>query len=140
MRGDVGNGKTALMKAIINLVSFVTEEVDGYSARKEIRFITAKEISRLMTTEEGRNEYNKMVSTPMLAIDELGEEPAEVMVYGMIYQPLKELLLERYGKQLFTMITSNLTVVKIKERYTHRVTDRFREMMEVINFTNNSYR
>lgn len=140
LRGYVGNGKTSLLLAVINLVGFITEEAGGYSNRKEIVFRTAKEIARMMTTEEGRNEYSKLVRTPLLAIDELGEEPAQVMVYGMIHEPLKDLLLERYSRQLFTIVTSNLKSAQMEEKYSTRITDRFREMMEVVNFKNTSYR
>lgn len=140
LRGDVGNGKTSLLLSVINLVGFATEATYGYSNRKEIVFKTAKEISRMMTTEEGRKEYSRLVKTPMLAIDELGEEPGQVMVYGMIHEPLKDLLLERYSRQLFTMVTSNLKGTQIEEKYSTRIRDRFREMMEVVNFKEASFR
>lgn len=125
---------------MINLISYATEEVDGYSRRKEVVFKTATDIARMVSSDNGKEEYRKLVKTPMLAIDELGEEPTEVMVYGMIYEPLKELLLERYSYQLFTVITSNLTSNEMKKKYSQRITDRFREMMKIVNFANPSYR
>lgn len=140
MRGDVGNGKTTLMQAIIDFIEFYTELNDGYSNRKTIHFYTAKNIARMVATEEGRKEYEKIIKVPMLAIDELGEEPSNVIVYGMVYEPLKDLLLERYANRRFTILTTNLKSAKLQEVYSKRVMDRFLEMMEIIDFTNKSYR
>lgn len=140
LRGDVGNGKTSLATAVINLIEFVTELQDGYGNRKKVLSLTAKKISRYVMTEEGRKTYEKLLVAPMLAIDELGEEPTEVMSYGMLYEPMKDLLLERYDRQLFTIATSNLGADQMRDKYSSRVTDRFREMMEVVNFKNPSYR
>lgn len=140
MRGDVGNGKTTLMHAIIDFIEFYTEMNDGYSSRSVVKFYTAKQIARMVTTEEGRKSYENLIKTPMLAIDELGEEPPNVMVYGMIYEPLKDLLQERYTNRDFTILTTNLKSSKLQEVYSRRVMDRFMETMEIIDFTNPSYR
>ena len=44
----------------------------------------------------------------MLAIDDLGTEPVEVMDYGNIITPVINLLTKRYEAHLFTIVTTNL--------------------------------
>ena len=82
----------------------------------------------------------------MLAIDDVGEEPAEVISFGMVYTPIRDLLEERYSRQKLTIITTNLVENKSKEifqissHYGERVVDRIREMMKILTFRNASYR
>jgi DNA replication protein DnaC len=76
----------------------------------------------------------------MLAIDDLGIEPVEVMDYGNLLCPLVDLLTKRYDLQLFTLVTTNLTPAEIRARYGDRIADRLNEMMLKIVFTNESYR
>jgi len=141
LMGICGNGKTTLMRAIARLIAFLTEETLGYSKRKTVRLISAKEIARCCAA--GRNaagDYTGLFAEPMLAIDDLGTEPAEVVSYGMAYTPLVDLLCERYDRQLLTIVTTNLTATGIDTAYGQRVHDRLREIMEVIPFNNPSYR
>lgn len=139
LRGYVGNGKTTMMRAMILVISFITE-LNGYNNRVVVPIYTARRIAALCAEKETRVEYRKLIGLPILAIDDLGEEPGEIINYGMVYEPLKDMLLERYDKQLATIVTTNLQKDKLIEKYSERVYDRFREMMGVINFKNASYR
>ena len=76
----------------------------------------------------------------MLGIDDMGKEPAEIMNYGTIMNPVIDLLEQRYRRQVFTAITTNLTAKEIKNKYGTRVSDRFKEMLEVIVFQDIGYR
>lgn len=76
----------------------------------------------------------------MLAIDDLGVEPVETQAYGNIYYPVIDVLTKRYDKQLFTMITTNLTPAEIRDKYGERIADRLNEMMAKIIFRNETYR
>ena len=76
----------------------------------------------------------------MLAIDDLGTEPAEVLSYGNVLSPVIDLLSRRYDDQLFTIVTTNLTPKQIREHYGERMADRFNEMFERIIFDNPTYR
>lgn len=140
LMGLYGNGKTTLLRSIIRLISFVTETQNGYSKRCNPRLITAKEIAMMCANEQSREEYRKLFNEPMLAIDDLGDEPAEVVSYGMAFSPITDLLSVRYEHQLITMATTNLNNPQIKEKYGARIADRFNEMLEVIIFRNQSYR
>ena len=109
-----------------------------------MRLITAKNICRLCAASEKFKEqyddYNSLFNEPMMIIDDLGEEPREVMVYGMIHTPIIDIISERYAKQRMTIVTTNLETDDLKEKYGPRIYDRFQEMLTPIVFENESYR
>lgn len=142
MCGLFGNGKTTMAKAIARLIGYLTERELGYSNRKVMRLYTAKEICRLCAASEKEKsgEYDKVFTNEMIIIDDLGEEPKEVMVYGMLHTPLIDIFSERYATQRMTIITTNLEVDDLKAKYGSRIYDRFREMLTPIVFENDSYR
>ena len=76
----------------------------------------------------------------MLAVDDAGIEPLEVVEYGNVVSPMVELLTKRYDEQLFTLMTTNLTPEGIRKRYGDRIANRLNEMAVVIPFKNPSYR
>lgn len=142
--GLYGNGKTTLAKAISHLVEYVTEREYGFTHRSCMEIITAKNICRLCAAGEKFKDqldaYDRLFKAPMLIIDDLGEEPKEIMVYGMIHTPLIDILSERYSRQLLTIITTNLNTDEINDKYGPRIYDRFCEMLTIIVFENESYR
>lgn len=142
--GLYGNGKTTLAKAIARLVGHITTLEAGYSYRTSMRLYTAKNICRLCAAsekfKEQHDEYENLFKEPMLIIDELGEEPTEVMVFGMLYTPLIDLISERYAAQRMTIITTNLQTDELKAKYGERIYERFTEMLTPIVFQNDSYR
>lgn len=143
LQGSYGNGKTTLMLAICRLINYLYDSALS-SQRKSIRIIEAKDIARLGSREETRQSYESLFGEDLLAIDDLGEEPAEVICYGMAYTPVRDLILERYNRQKFTIVSTNLINTKaspqLADHYGERVVDRFREMMKIIVFKNDSYR
>lgn len=142
--GLYGNGKTTLAKAIARIIAFLTERELGYSNRMHMRLITAKEICRLCAAsekfKEQYDEYKNLFNEPMMIIDDLGDEPREVMVYGMIHTPVIDILEDRYAKQLMTIVTTNLETDDLEKKYGPRIYDRFKEMLTSIVFENDSYR
>jgi DNA replication protein DnaC len=84
--------------------------------------------------------WEKLSQVDMLAIDDLGIEPVEVMDFGNVLCPVVDLLTKRYDMQLFTIITTNLTPSEIREKYGDRIADRMNEMMVKIIFNNDTYR
>ena len=141
--GMFGNGKTSLARAIARLVEYVSEQND-YSRRVRTRFLTAKDICRICSVSERFKEqyddYQSIFNEPFLIIDDMGAEPADLIVYGMIHNPIVDIITHRYDKQLTTIMTSNLTEKELKEKYGQRIYDRLREMAKPILFTNKSYR
>lgn len=136
--GLTGNGKTTLTKAIISLVRLCNIKDERTDDIWYCRLEDAKDLTRLY--REKYENFKRVRQLPMLAIDDLGCEPAEVLDYGTATTPIIDLLCYRYQEQLFTIVTTNLTGKQIREKYGDRIADRFNEMMDVIIFENGSYR
>lgn len=72
--------------------------------------------------------------------DDLGTE-ANAKYFGKEKNVMAEIILNRYDNKLdfhSTHITTNLTADKIKEQYGTRVTDRMKEMFNIITFDKNA--
>lgn len=140
--GLPGNGKTTLMNAIISLINTLDLK-DCYGDSIGVRTVSAIELARINRDNYG--EFQKLCSYPWLAIDDLGQEPKEILDYGNVLTPAVELICRRYDEQLFTIVTSNITVKKdgknsLRSVYGDRIADRFNEMMQCIVFENKTYR
>lgn len=141
LTGGVGNGKTTILRALndlINLKQF--ETVGGNESGGQLvacQFWNAKE---LFAELQNKQQFDKIARLPILAIDDFGTEPVEYMAFGNATNPLTDMLFKRYERMNITMITSNLSVKSMKEKYDERLTDRFREMTTKIEVTIPSYR
>ena len=140
--GRTGNGKTTLLKALTNLVNYlITEE---YIERDEnysncFKIVGASEVVRLFV--EKRDDYYKLQKRENLLIDDVGDDAFEVVIYGVPYHPLLDLLMDRYANHRFTIISSNLTADEIKAKYHDvRLSDRLREMFLGVSFNDKSFR
>lgn len=134
--GGLGNGKTTMMRAVQRLIA--TLEVKNSSGEGCVLYI--RDSTSILELSKNEKDFGDLCRVPMLGIDDLGQEPKEYLVYGNVHTPLVKLLSARYDGRLFTMITSNLTPAEICERYGKRIGDRLNEMMEVIDYTNLSFR
>lgn len=147
--GNVGTGKTTLLRAICSTINKIcTREEDERGVKEAvldipypISIVKAKQIITEYTVRnEKNNRYDLMNRVALLAIDELGVESTEAKLFGNIGEPLIDLLCERYDKQLCTIISTNMGLKEIEERYGRRVSDRFTEMFTAIPFTEQSFR
>jgi DNA replication protein len=132
--GLCGTGKTTMIKAI-NMV------VDWYYTNTRFRpmaIIKATDLASMALNNY--HEFKLLAKRTILAIDDLGQEPALISSYANIMKPCIEILSERYDAQLTTFISSNLAPENIKEYYDERLSDRFREMMEIIPFESKTFR
>lgn len=141
--GSQGNGKTTLAKAILKLIRSLNSaghfSFMGEYFTLNSRLITSTEICELAKVENYEAIRN-LKNMTVLVIDDLGEEPKEVMVYGTPTYPVREIIEARYDAMRFTVITTNLTATDIPTHYGWRITDRFREMYHQIAHTGPSYR
>lgn len=140
--GTCGNGKTTMLKAIQSATSFMYEvgyfqNLRGLGIKPCIRIVDARELAELSKDAKAFDEFK---SEPMLAIEDMGKESAEVMTYGNSINPIMELIESRYARQRYTIITTNLTAKEIRAKYGARIADRFNEMLEVVIFPDGSYR
>lgn len=132
--GACGNGKTTFLFALQSLINYL-RDAGYFNARENVgmRIINAKEI-----THYAQNDYKEYLLIKsyqkILAIDDLGEEPHEVISFGNYLNPILELIEHRYNHQLSTFITSNLSPKEITEKYGERVGDRLNEMVSKIVF------
>lgn len=147
--GNVGTGKTTLLRAVCATINKIcTREEDELGVKETvldtpnpISIVKAKQIiSEYTFRNEKNNRYDLMNKVALLAIDELGVESTEAKLYGNVFEPLIDLLCERYDKQLCTIISTNMGLEEIEQRYGRRVSDRFSEMFTAIPFTENSFR
>lgn len=138
--GTVGNGKTTLARAVIQLINLYNKIFQQGEEiwRDPIKQITAYELSTSARESKERFEHYKNVLR--LFIDDVGVEESGVKNYGNVICPFAELLFERYDKNKMTIITTNLTIEQITSKYDNRVADRIKEMFWRITFTAPSYR
>ena len=129
LMGSVGNGKTSLMEALIDYMS------PDYDASHPVKIRKAKDLAKAAIKGEDYNPY-----CTVLAIDDLGEEPKEVMCFGNVVTPIIDIIEDRYEWKRITIITTNLDEAGIREKYGVRVADRLKEISIVVPFTNSSYR
>lgn len=137
--GVCGNGKTTMLRALkagtecLAKWGYSTQEDDDAKLMHEMLEVEAVDLPALMRQECFKD-------TPRLIIDDLGQEPSEVVEYGNVRRVASALLEYRYDKRLFTAISTNLTPDQLRDKYGRRVTDRMNEMFEIIIFRNGSYR
>lgn len=137
LNGMCGNGKTTLLYAFQNLMNYLKDR--GFFDNKNLglSIIDAKEIVQYA---KDVNRFRALRDREMIAIEDMGREPVEVLDYGNVLNPVIDLLEYRYNAQLFTMITTNLTPKEIRDRYGNRIADRFNEMFDKVIFANETYR
>ena len=134
--GGVGNGKTTLAKAICKTIGILYDS--AYSnERKGVCRISALEVAKCASDPES---FTRLRNQEMLFIDDIGTEPASIKIWGNEISPVTELLYFRYDRQLFTIITSNLSDKDLEDRYGLRIADRMAEMFERLHYSNRSYR
>jgi len=138
--GTQGNGKTTLLYALRSAVNYLSDHnafADNGSERIGLSMVCAKDVLHYATNYKFFAELRRK---PMLAVDDVGREPAEVLSYGNALTPLTDLIEYRYNNQLFTMLTTNLKAEEVTARYGRRIADRFNEMLDVIIFTDGTFR
>lgn len=138
--GNVGNGKSSMMKALQRLLIRLDITISHCTSFETLgmKIISAKELGRLIRTDD--NYYLHYRDVTMLGIDDLGEEETDMMDYGNRITPIIDLLSYRYDRMLFTMVTTNLTPKQIRDKYNDRIADRLNEMMILVYYKNPSFR
>lgn len=138
--GTVGNGKTTLAKATVRLINYYNKNyVQGAEIwRESVKEITAYDLTTY--ARDNKEKYASCKNALRLFIDDVGIEESGVKNYGNVICPFAELLFDRYRDNRLTIITTNLTMEQIKEKYDSRVADRMMEMFWRMVFTSASYR
>jgi DNA replication protein DnaC len=140
MPGSVGNGKTSMLKAIRDLLVYLVDKgtINYCEGDKYPRFVTSREMANIA---KDPNDFRALKSAKYLLIDDLCEEPVEVVSYGNYIYPFIELLEYRYDQMLPTFISSNFNADSISKKYRNeRLQDRMKEMFKIISFVEESFR
>jgi DNA replication protein DnaC len=143
LSGLFGNGKTTMLQTLADIIAYLDNagliDRSGWDGKVELTILSARHIASTARADTP-GAFDAICRLGLLAIDDLGTEPADVMAYGNICSPITELLEYRYDKRLPTLISTNLTPPMITQRYSERVGDRLKEMMDVVVFEADSYR
>lgn len=135
--GKSGNGKSTMLNALANTIQMLVRS-DKLGEYKGLLIVDARHV---VLYSKNQKTFKELCDIPLLAIEDLGREPVEVVEYGNVFTPVIELLEYRYDKQLFTIVTTNLNRDEIPSRYGRRMADRFNEMFNKIVFRKeDSYR
>lgn len=134
--GTFGNGKTTTLYALQQATNTLIDA--GYCNKDMgIQIIDACDLLQIAKDYKA---YKAKREYPVLAIEDMGREPTEVMEYGNRLSPIIDLLEFRYAHQLPTFITTNLAPADFGKKYDERIASRFREAMTIIVYPNNTYR
>lgn len=136
MCGVCGNGKTTALYAIQSAINICRNQ-GWINSDNGLMIVDAKELAVIAKNDE---RFAEIKRKPLLAVEDLGREPAEILDYGNIINPFIDLIEYRYDKMLFTAMTTNLVAEQIREKYGARIADRFNEMLNVIVFKQKTYR
>ena len=123
LTGKSGLGKTYLLRAIARRVAergFMPLYTSAYRLFEVARRAYMENHSELM---------GQMMNAPLLLLDDLGTEP---LMTNVTVTQLFNLLNERQLAGRHTVISTNLTVSELRERYTERVTSRFLDASECV--------
>lgn len=135
--GNIGCGKTYLMKLL-------QENLKQYYRLVSCREIADKfaqdgdeALEKYASIREywDKTTWKKCRSIYPYCFDDLGTE-SDKKYYGNDVNVMLDVLLRRYEKGDFTLthITTNLSADELKARYGNRLTSRFKEMFNFINF------
>ena len=116
LTGKSGLGKTFLLHAIAERLIERDVNVLIISAYKMLEIVRKAYFSNEGTADE-------IADAEVLMIDDLGSEP---LMQNVTVEQLFNLLNERQNRRLSTIISTNLTMDEIKNRYTERIASRLR--------------
>ena len=140
MMGAPGVGKTTLVKALCgySLIDDIRGIYRGQLVDITLRYSTARQVATIATTNLERFEkLGKMHNT--LVVDDIGTESI-VNNYGNVIDSVAYLIEERYSRGLITLLTTNLTLEQITQRYGARVFSRIMGEYIHVNINGNDKR
>lgn len=144
--GAIGVGKSLLIKGLQRYYGKINRYCFGGSNRSVgFKLTSAAEIA-LLYAEKGMNgmvHYTDRSYMCHLAIDELGREPLDAKHFGTGINVIQVILQLRYEvrREFITFATTNLNPdTEFAGRYGDYISDRVKEMFNVIEIKGNSWR
>lgn len=139
--GGVGVGKTTLMQFFQRNQTFSYRVVSCRDIETDFSMEGDKSVLYCSSNIEIAVNSNPFGHKEIgFCFDDLGTE-SNAKHYGKEKNVMAEIILNRYDNQLHmcsTHITTNLTAEQIKQQYGTRVTDRMKEMFNIITFDKNA--
>ena len=136
MCGTCGNGKTTTLYALQQATNTLID--CGYCSKDMgIQIIDACDLLQIAKDYKA---FKQKREYPVIAIEDMGKEPTEILQYGNHLSPVIDLLEYRYAHQLPTFITTNLAPEEFKKVYDLRLADRLTETMKIIRYKHTTYR
>ena len=117
LTGSTGLGKTFLLRAMAERLIERNMNVLIISAYRMLEILRKS----YFENDEGAEE---LLEAEVLMIDDLGSEP---LMQNVTVEQLFYLLNERQSRNLSTVISTNLDMAKLRERYTERIASRLRD-------------
>ena len=117
LTGGTGLGKTFLLRAMAERLIERDVNVLVISAYRMIEILRKSYF-------DNDDSASELMEADVLMIDDLGSEP---LTQNITVEQLFNLLNERQGRGLSTVISTNLEMPKFRERYTERIASRLRD-------------
>ncbi|MBE5800852.1 MAG: AAA family ATPase [Clostridiales bacterium] len=118
LMGKSGLGKTFLLHAIAHRL-VERDVMPAYTSAYHLL-----EVARKAYFENDSSRLAGLMEAPVLLIDDLGTEP---LMQNITIEQLFNLLNERQMNRRHTVISTNLTMAELKERYTERIASRLQD-------------
>lgn len=141
LTGYTGTGKTAFANALRVVINSYNLIVDPETIWKQ-RYIVSRYAAKALWKRgmKDPDALSEIASSPVIMIDDLGEDAKEAVLFGNVLTPMIDLFEHRYERRLFTIATTNLPPSELLAKYDERVASRLNEMMLVLKFTGQDYR
>lgn len=124
LAGAVGVGKTC--GATLALLDYAAERADVWRPSQVPCFWNAAEVALgALLGKAAEEKLARAVEAPVLVIEDLG---LESIVGAELWLSMLSVVVDaRYRKEAITIITTNLTMQALRERYKERIADRLRQ-------------
>lgn len=120
LAGSYGVGKTLLLTSLVNTFNQISDP-------KKVTKIHSDEIASSIIS----GSYDYLVKKP-LYIEDIGREAQNINVYGTVYYPFYQLILDRYKHGSWTFGCTNFSPKSLREMYGGYIADRMNAMFNVI--------
>lgn len=134
--GETGLGKTFLTNCIAKALLDTGHTVLYQSAVHLFEDVCADVLMKKMQNSDSQNTYRYIYNCDLLIIDDLGTEFTNSFVSSTLYDILNTRM--REGKS--TLISTNLNLQELTERYSDRISTRIFASYKVYNFYGNNIR
>lgn len=117
MTGETGLGKTHLSESIANLIVENGFEIFRINSTELFRNLNAEYFKKV---DNGTSLIDKIRDVDLFILDDLGAEIDSIVVIPMLYNIIDT----RLNMQKPTIITTNLTIEKIEQKYKDKIASR----------------